>query len=85
MEFRRKHLEWRYLTTGDVYATPAVVDNTVYFGDTSGTVYALTSRGQLVWQMKVTGPITASALVTNNTVIFGDQAISMGLTARWAP
>lgn len=68
------HEKWRYLTTGDVYATPAVVDNTVYFGDTSGTFYALTSRGQLVWQTKVAGPITASALVTNNTVIFGDQA-----------
>ena len=68
------HEKWRYLTTGDVYATPAVVDNTVYFGDSSGVFYALTSHGQLVWKTKVSGPITASALVTNTMVIFGDQA-----------
>jgi polyvinyl alcohol dehydrogenase (cytochrome) len=67
------HEKWRFWTTGDVYATPAVVDNTVYFGDSSGTFYALTSWGQLLWSTKIAGPITASALVSNNTIVFGDQ------------
>jgi putative pyrroloquinoline-quinone-binding quinoprotein len=44
--------KWMYFTVGDVYATPVVVDNTVYAGDTSGLFYALTSAGQLVWQFK---------------------------------
>src|SRR3954470_10431548 len=30
------HEKWRYLTAGDVYAPPAVVDNVVYLGDSSG-------------------------------------------------
>src|SRR6516165_6429263 len=41
---------WFYTTAGDVYATPSVVDNVVYAGDTSGTFYALTSTGKLLWQ-----------------------------------
>jgi outer membrane protein assembly factor BamB len=36
--------KWRYSTAGDVYGTPAVVDNTIYFGDTSGRFYAMTSE-----------------------------------------
>jgi polyvinyl alcohol dehydrogenase (cytochrome) len=65
--------KWMYLTAGDVYATPVVVDNTVYAGDTSGLFYALTSGGQLLWQYKAQAAITFSALVTNRMVFFGDQ------------
>jgi outer membrane protein assembly factor BamB len=69
-----------------VYATPSVVNNVVYAGDTSGTFYALTSANVLLWQQPNAsssikfGPITASALVTNGPngtnglVIFGDHA-----------
>ena len=67
-----KHLkiEWVFPTAGDVYATPSVVHNIVYAGDTSGTFYALTSAGTLLWKTSGSGsinfnPITASALVTN--------------------
>jgi polyvinyl alcohol dehydrogenase (cytochrome) len=45
----RLQQKWMYLTAGDVYATPAVVDGTVYAGDTTGTVYALTRGGKLLW------------------------------------
>ncbi len=65
--------KWAYLTAGDVYATPAVVDETVYAGDTRGNFYALTSRGQLLWQQKAKAAITSSALVTDRMVFFGDQ------------
>jgi polyvinyl alcohol dehydrogenase (cytochrome) len=71
---RELHEKWRFWTAGDVYATPAVVDNTVYFGDSSGAFYAVTSNGQLIWQINVAGPVTASALVSNNLVVFGDLA-----------
>jgi polyvinyl alcohol dehydrogenase (cytochrome) len=72
-------IKWTYATMGDVYATPSVVNNIVYAGDTSGTFYALTSAGKRLWQKSGFGPITASALVTNGAngkngmVIFGDQ------------
>ena len=39
--------KWRYFTAGDVYATPAVVDKTIYFGDSSGTFYAMTHNGRV--------------------------------------
>jgi outer membrane protein assembly factor BamB len=73
------HQIWFYPTAGDVYATPSVVKDVLYAGDTSGTFYALTRTGELLWQKTVFGPITASALVTNGTngngmVIFGDLA-----------
>jgi polyvinyl alcohol dehydrogenase (cytochrome) len=68
------HQIWFYPTAGDVYATPSVVDDVVYAGDTSGTFYALTRNGELRWQTSGFGPITASALVTNGMVMFGDLA-----------
>jgi polyvinyl alcohol dehydrogenase (cytochrome) len=76
-----KHLqiEWVFPTKGDVYATPSVVNEGVYAGDTSGTFYALTSSGSPRWSTAGFGPITASALITNGPngmdgmVIFGDQ------------
>ena len=63
-------VKWVFPTKGDVYATPSVVNNVVYAGDTSGTFYALTSAGTLLWKTSGSGsikfgPITASALVTN--------------------
>jgi glucose dehydrogenase len=47
--------KWVYPTAGDVYATPVVVDDILYAGDTSGAVYALTRDGQPVWQSSVKG------------------------------
>ena len=66
--------KWRYFTAGDVYGTPAVVDNTIYFGDSSGRFYAMTDKGSVLWTRKVQAAITDSALVTNAMVFFGDQA-----------
>ena len=66
--------QWFFPTAGDVYATPVVVGNTLYAGDSSGVAYALTSRGQLIWRTALTAPITGSALVTNRLVILGDQS-----------
>jgi polyvinyl alcohol dehydrogenase (cytochrome) len=71
---KRLRIKWVFPTDGDVYATPSVVNNIVYAGDTSGRFYALTSSGALLWKTKVKSPITDSALVTDQMVIFGDQA-----------
>ena len=70
---RSLRVEWVYPTAGDVYATPAVVDEKVYAGDSKGVFYALTSRGQLLWTFQASAAITSSALVTNRMVFFGDQ------------
>src|ERR1700756_2265267 len=67
---KRLRIKWVFPTAGDVYATPSVVNNIVYAGDTSGTFYAITSAGTLLWKTSGSGSIkfgaiTASALVTN--------------------
>src|SRR5262249_46026985 len=43
-------LKWVATTTGDVSATPAVVNGAVYFGDFGGSVWELDARpGDVVW------------------------------------
>jgi polyvinyl alcohol dehydrogenase (cytochrome) len=77
---KRLTIKWFFPTKGDVYATPSVVQDIVYAGDTSGNFYALERSGTLKWSATGFAPITASALVTNEPngtdgmVIFGDQA-----------
>jgi len=73
-ECRQPHKEVAILHGRYVYGTPAVVDNTIYFGDTSGRFYAMTDKGSVLWTRKVQAAITDSALVTNAMAIFGDQA-----------
>src|SRR5262245_28886786 len=47
----RLMLKWVATTTGDVSATPAVVDGAVYFGDFGGTLWKLDARtGAVIWQ-----------------------------------
>jgi polyvinyl alcohol dehydrogenase (cytochrome) len=48
--------EWVATTTGDVSATPAVVDGAVYFGDFGGTVWKLDAEnGAAIWSISVPG------------------------------
>lgn len=58
---RSLRVKWVFPTSGDVYATPAVVGHLVYAGDVGGNFYALTDEGSLLWTTKVNAPITASA------------------------
>src|SRR6476661_9074784 len=57
--------KWVATTTGDVSATPAVVDGAVYFGDFGGTLWKLDAEtGRVIW----------SHLVADYTGIAGDLA-----------
>ena len=50
----RLALKWMATTTGDVSATPAVVNGAVYFGDFGGTVWKLDAEtGAVIWSRKV--------------------------------
>ena len=57
---------WEFATQGWLWDGPAVFDDTLYFGDLSGYLYALDLNGQPVWPQPVqlTGMIRAAPLVT---------------------
>src|SRR2546422_1477243 len=73
-------LKWVATTTGDVSATPAVVNGAVYFGDFGGTLWKLDAEtGQVIWSHLVSdytgipGDIArTSPSVAGNTLVVGD-------------
>src|SRR5262245_49865556 len=88
----RLALKWVATTTGDVSATPAVVDGAVYFGDFGGTLWKLDARtGAVIWSHKVsdyTGLADdlarTSPSLLGNTLIVGDLKAPkmLGINAR---
>jgi len=76
----RLALKWVTTITGDVSATPAVVDGAVYFGDFGGTLWKLDSTtGQIIWSHLVSdytgiaGDIArTSPSLAGNTLVVGD-------------
>jgi polyvinyl alcohol dehydrogenase (cytochrome) len=81
-------VKWVFTTGGDVGATPAVVDGTVYFPDFAGNYYAVDAKtGTARWSRKVsdwTGIAGDFArnypAVDGDMLILGDQA---GNNAVW--
>ena len=76
-------LKWAFTTGGDVSATPAVHNGTVYFPDWAGNFYAVNAEtGALLWSNTVsswTG--VAGDYSRNDPAIAGDTLI---LLATWA-
>src|SRR5271166_6289415 len=81
--------KWVFTTRGDVSATPAVYDGTVYFPDWGGYFYAVNATtGALQWSTwvghwtGVTGDWARSdPAIDGNTLVLGDGA--GGSTAKW--
>ena len=73
-------MKWVATTTGDVSATPAVVNGVVYFGDFGGMLWALDAEtGDVIWSRIVSdytgiaGDIArTSPSVAGNTLVVGD-------------
>ena len=54
-------LKWRFKTNGTIYSTPAIVDNTVYFGSNDGYFYAVDLKtGKLKWRFKTGNTVETS-------------------------
>ena len=72
--------KWVATTTGDVSATPAVVDDAVYFGDFGGTFWKLdAATGGVIWSHPVSdytgipGDVTrTSPSIAGDTLVIGD-------------
>ena len=80
--------KWVFKTRGDVSATPAVYDGTVYFPDFAGYFYAVdASNGDLRWSGRVEHWTDVpddyarnDPAIDGDTLILGDQA---GAHAKW--
>ena len=79
---RRLVTKWRLATDGDVSATPAVDDTSVYVPDFAGNFYAVDRQTGIVrWQVNI-GNLTgipgdharATPAISGDLLIFGDQA-----------
>lgn len=82
----RLQVQWKFPTAGDVSATPAVEDGTVYVPDFAGNLYALDrATGEQRWTASIpafTGipgdHARATPAISGNTLIIGDQAGKAG-------
>jgi polyvinyl alcohol dehydrogenase (cytochrome) len=74
-------VKWQFTTGGDVSATPAVVDGTVYFPDRAGNLYAVDQwTGQLRWKSSIAAAsgvpgdyARATPAIAGNKLIIGTQ------------
>ena len=84
--------KWVASTTGDVSATPAVVDGAVYFGDFGGTEWKLSAAtGDVIWSHRISdytgigGDISrTSPTLAGDTLVIGDLSAPniMGIDAK---
>ena len=51
---------WSFAGEGDLTSTPVIVNQTIYIGSNSGTLYGLNTSGQQVWSTHVGAPIPGS-------------------------
>jgi len=50
---------WSFAGDGGVQSTPLVVNQTIYIGSNSGTLYGLNASGQQIWSTQVGAAIPA--------------------------
>jgi outer membrane protein assembly factor BamB len=48
---------WSFAGEGDLTSAPVIVNQTIYIGSSSGTLYGLNTSGQQVWSTQVGAPI----------------------------
>ena len=66
---------WKFETGTHVETTPAVgLDGTIYFGDSSNGLFAISSGGTLLWRFEAGGVIVSSPTIAENgTLYFGSH------------
>jgi eukaryotic-like serine/threonine-protein kinase len=67
-------LLWRYKTDGGVWGTPVLHDGSLYFGDATGTIYALDENGKPQWQLDAESTITSSGSIGPDGLLFSAEA-----------
>lgn len=64
-------LKWKFAIGRPIYSSPALDDNTVYFGSLDSNFYAVDiEQGKLKWFFKTKGEIRSTALIANEFIYF---------------
>jgi outer membrane protein assembly factor BamB len=53
------HVLWSFAGDGGLTSAPVIVNQTIYIGSSSGTLYGLNASGQQIWSTQVGAPIPA--------------------------
>lgn len=57
-------VRWQYDVEAPVESTPVIgSDDTLYFGDNAGTIYALSLQGTLQWSARVEAPVRSAGTI----------------------
>jgi eukaryotic-like serine/threonine-protein kinase len=72
-------MRWSMITKGWVFASPLLVDGTLYLGDSDGNFYAVDAQGGTVrWQIQpdttTNRSITSAPILVGDTVYFASKA-----------
>lgn len=71
LEAATGQIKWRFLTGGNVSASPTVLNNVVYFGSSDGSLYALNANtGDPKWQFQTGAMINQSGPALVNGVVY---------------
>ncbi len=69
----RLETTWRIETGGQISASPAIMDGTLYVGNNDGSLFAIdVTSGQVLWKAHVPNPLMSDPLVYGNVVIVGE-------------
>jgi outer membrane protein assembly factor BamB len=69
----RLEATWRIETGGQISASPAIADGTLYVGNNDGSLFAIdVASGQVLWKAHVPNPLMSDPLVYGDVVIVGE-------------
>lgn len=63
--------EWIFNSGGRIFSTPAISDNRIIFGSTTGKVYCINKAGKELWTFTSERPVVSSPLIKGNRVFVG--------------
>jgi outer membrane protein assembly factor BamB len=65
---------WRFQAKSTVWGSPAISGNVLYFGDASGSLFAIDrTNGKELWHYQISDKIHSSPVVSNGRVYFGSD------------
>jgi outer membrane protein assembly factor BamB len=63
---------WRFETGGQIFSSPVLDDEAVYFGSNDGCLYSISSYdGHLLWKFRTDAIVNGTPLVLSDAVVFG--------------